>query len=129
MNDRDAKPRGLRRLPVTGEERLPVFRPKIDNETIFRELIKAELRNGRLSPWRRRKIVRYAAHLNMSAVEVGQWITQVRKELVAGGNPTHRQQALRFVDACDDQPRRKVNIVLVVALVLLVDLCVVVWLW
>ena len=55
---------------MTGEERLPVFRPKIDNETIFRELIKAELRNGRLSPWRRRKIVRYAAHLNMSAVEV-----------------------------------------------------------
>lgn len=129
MNDRDAKPRGLQRLPVTGEERLPVFRPKIDNETIFRELIKAELRNGRLSPWRRRRIVRYAAHLNMSAVEVGRWITQAKKELLVSGEPSQRQQTLRYVEACEEQPRRKVNIALVVAIVLLVDLCVVVWLW
>ena len=58
------------------------FAPAIDNREIFRELIKDELRNGRLSAAGRRRIVRYAANLRMSAVEAGQLIAGQ----FAGGN-------------------------------------------
>lgn len=47
----------------------------------FRQLIIDELRNGRLTPVRRRRIVRYAAHLGVSAVEAGHLIAVCREEV------------------------------------------------
>ncbi len=54
---------------------------RISEEEIFAELIKTEVREGPLTAARRRRLVRYAAHLHLSAVDVGQMITQCRAGL------------------------------------------------
>lgn len=54
--------------------------PVLDHKAIYRRLILDEIRNGRLSAYRRKRIVRYAAQLDLSAVEVGQMITQCKIE-------------------------------------------------
>jgi len=59
------------------------FRPTIHMDDIFREMIRMEIRCGRLSPWRRRRIVQYAAQLNLSAVQAGRLIEECREELYA----------------------------------------------
>jgi hypothetical protein len=51
--------------------------PRYELHKIFREMVRWELRNGRLSSWRRRKLVRYAASLRLSAVEAGELIQEV----------------------------------------------------
>ena len=62
----------------------------------FREMVCWELSNGRLSAWRRRKLVRYAASLRLSAVEAGELI----QEAIRAQEPPNVQ-----VDAwCDAEP-------------------------
>ena len=58
----------------------PVFAPSIDMTAIFRQLIADEVRTGRLTRARRRRIVQYAAHLGLSAVQVGRLIAECREE-------------------------------------------------
>jgi hypothetical protein len=63
-----------------GDDDRPPYQPTIAIDDIFRELIRSEIRNGRLSTWRRRRIVQYAAQLNLSAVEAGRMIEECRAE-------------------------------------------------
>lgn len=72
--------RAANRDPQTAERRWPVFQPSIDMTTIFRDLIADEVRTGRLSRARRRRIVQYAAHLGLSAVQVGRLIAECQEE-------------------------------------------------
>jgi hypothetical protein len=59
----------------------PNFCPFVaDRGTIFREMIAAELRAGRLTPLRRARIVRYASQLGLSAVEAGRLITECHQK-------------------------------------------------
>ncbi|MCH7813546.1 MAG: hypothetical protein IID40_05950 [Planctomycetes bacterium] len=44
---------------------------RYERHKIFRAMATWELSNGRLSTWRRRQLVRYAASLQISAVEAG----------------------------------------------------------
>lgn len=60
--------------------RQPATNPALDHKTIYRRLILDEIRNGRLSAYRRKRIVRYAAQLDLSAVETGQMIEQCKIE-------------------------------------------------
>lgn len=53
--------------------------PRIDTASIFREMIAREVRDGTLTPWRRRRIVRYAAGLRLSAREAGRLIEECRR--------------------------------------------------
>ncbi len=57
-----------------------VYVPSIDMTVIFRELIADEVRTGRLTRARRRRIVQYAAHLGLSAVQVGRLIAECQEE-------------------------------------------------
>ena len=66
--------------PQSAERPLPVFAPSIDMTTIFRDLIADEVRTGRLTRARRRRIVQYAAHLGLSAVQVGRLIAECQEE-------------------------------------------------
>lgn len=52
---------------------------RLDTETIFRELIRQEILAGRLNRTRRRRVVRYAAQLGLSAVEAGEMIKECRR--------------------------------------------------
>ncbi len=54
---------------------------RISEEEIFAELIRFEVRTGPLTRARRRRLVRYAAHLRLSAVDVGEMITACRAGL------------------------------------------------
>ena len=53
--------------------------PRLDTASIFREMIAREVRDGELTPWRRRRIVRYAAGLRLSATEAGRLIEECRR--------------------------------------------------
>lgn len=55
----------------------------IDNQTIFRELIAGEVRAGRMNRAQRRRIVRYAAQLGLSAVEAGELISECQMAALA----------------------------------------------
>ena len=70
---------------------------RIENHEIFRQLIAEELRRGRLSNAERRRIVRYAAGMGLSAVDAGKLVADCREEALLDGDPTVRQHALRLV--------------------------------
>ena len=105
------------------------FAPAIDNREIFRELIKDELRNGRLSAAGRRRIVRYAANLRMSAVEAGQLIARCREEALKSHDPVERFHALRLVQPEPSRAPIALKISIVVALAILADLLILGWPW
>ena len=93
---------------------------RIDTKEIFRELIAQEVRSGRLSPSRRRRIVRYAAQLRLSAVETGRLIAECREEALESDNVDEVYHTLRLVEP---PPKTmpitvKAAIVLTVAIVL-----------
>jgi hypothetical protein len=71
---------------------------RIESKEIFRELIAQEVRSGRLSPSRRRRIVRYAAQLRLSAVETGRLIAECRDEALESEDPEEIYHALRLVE-------------------------------
>lgn len=75
----------------------PAFQPTIHFDDIFREMIRAEIRNGRLSAWRRRRIVQYAAQLKLSAVEAGRLIAECRDEISVAHDPS-AEQTVRLLE-------------------------------
>ena len=79
------------------ENDLPEYMPSIDTHDVFRELIASEIRDGRLSASRRRRIIRYAAHLGLSAVETGKMIARCRDQAIQSDDPNERAFALRLV--------------------------------
>lgn len=101
MHDKPAAP-ALRLVGATNEQHpdadgeRPAFQPTMHLDDIFRELIRAEIRNGRLSAWRRRRIVQYAAQLKLSAVEAGRLIEECRNELFVGDDTEAAEHALRL---------------------------------
>ena len=93
---------------------------RIDTKEIFRELIAQEVRSGRLTPSRRRRIVRYAAQLSLSTVETGRLIAECRDEALESEDPEVIYHALRLVEP---PPRTmpitvKFAVALIVAIVL-----------
>lgn len=107
----------------------PAFMPSIGTDDVFRQLIADEIRNGRLSPSRRRRIVRYAAQLGLSAVQTGELIAACREEALQSYEPAERFHALRLVEPPPARVPTPVKIALVVGFAILLDLLVVGWLW
>jgi hypothetical protein len=70
----------------------------MDTRDVFRALIVEEIRSGRLTAARRRRIVQYAAQLRLSAVETGRLIAECRDEVAASVDPTERRHALRLAE-------------------------------
>jgi len=87
-----------RRLRLVSEHCAANHSPRIDVQDIFREMIAQELREGRLTPMRRRHIVRYAAQMGLSAVEAGRLIAQCRDEVLQGDDSEGHACALRLVE-------------------------------
>ena len=72
--------------------------PHIENREIFAELIAEEIRSGRLTTERRRRIVRYAAGMGLSAVEAGRLMDACREEALQSEDAVIRGHALRLVE-------------------------------
>ena len=68
-----------------------------DLDTIFRQLIEDEIRSGRLTKARRKRIVGYAAQLRISAVHAGQLIESCRQKVLESNDATQQSHALRLV--------------------------------
>ena len=110
-------------------EATPAFVPTIDIEDVFRKLIEDELRNGRLTRARRKRIIRYAAQLRMSAVQTGQLIEACRRKVVESSEPSEPYRPLRLVEPRPVKVPLVFKISLVIALAILFDLLVLKWVW
>jgi len=71
----DLGPDPLNRLVDGATRSRPMSRYELHK--VFREVVRWELANGRLSTWRRHRLVRYAASLRISAVDAGALIQEV----------------------------------------------------
>ncbi len=96
----------------------------LSNEAIFRALIAGELRNGRLTAARRRRIVRYGASMGLSAGELGKLITQCRNEALLSEDHVERRHALRFVDRPPRTTPVALKIAMIFAIVILVQILI-----
>jgi len=115
--------------PNEAPDARPKFTPMIHPRDIFRELIAQEVRGGRLSPARRRRIVRYAAQLGLTAVEVGRMVTACREEALTSEDPQEQRHALRLVEPPPERLATPLKIALIVVAALVVDLIAIRWIW
>ena len=98
------------------------FAPPIDMQDLFRQLIADELRAGRLTPWRRRRIVRYAAQLGLNAVQAGRLVEECRQAALDSTDALERRRALRLAPAERRTHPVVLRLALIVCTVVLVDL-------
>ena len=108
---------------------IPEFVPRMDMREIFQQMIRHELRNGRLTPWRRRRIVRYAARLGLSAVEAGRFITDCRKAALESDDHEERLHALRLVEPARERIPGPYKIAMIITGAILLDVLLICWLW
>jgi hypothetical protein len=74
----------------TDEVRLLHTGPRLSREQghhIFREMVRSEARNGRLSPLRRRRLIQYAAALQLAPLEASKIVTEISDEVHAEFGP------------------------------------------
>ncbi|MFQ5461954.1 MAG: hypothetical protein ACE5E5_04920 [Phycisphaerae bacterium] len=90
----DRSPGEFPRRSASADNSVSTAAAPIDQREIFRQLIEDEIRNGRLTRARRRRIVRYAAQLRLSAVEAGTMIDRCRARL-AEDREMHADTAIR----------------------------------
>lgn len=89
--------RGNKSIRARTNDRVIPFAPPIESHDVFRQLIEEEIRNGRLSTSRRRRIVRYAAQLGLSATQAGRLIEASRAEFQQERASRNSQSQLRWV--------------------------------
>ena len=76
VNDDQDRPSGM--MPIhTG----PKF-SRQEGREVFREMVRAEMRNGYLSPTRRKRLIQYAAAFDLTPIEAGKIVTEVYRETV-----------------------------------------------
>jgi len=77
----------------------------ISAKAVFRQLIDEEVRSGRLTALRRRRIVRFAAGMGLSATEVGRLIQECREEAERRIEATQADHGLRLAFPDGDAAR------------------------
>jgi len=121
MHDRTNRGRAVA-SPGLYDSDPPEYVPRIDTQDIFRRLIEDELRQGRLTPSRRRRIVQYATQLGLSATQAGRLIAACRDEVLQSPVPEERRFALRLVEPPPARVPTPLKIALVVAVALVLDM-------
>jgi len=113
----------------TASEDPPAFVPRIEMRDVFHQLIADELRNGRLTQERRKRIIRYAAQLGLSAVEAGRLITTCREQVLERADAVEQRHALKLVEPEPERIPIAFKMALVVGLAIVVDLLLFGWPW
>ncbi len=92
----------------------------VNTREVFRKLIAQELRSGRLTPARRRRLVRYAEEFRLSPVETERLIAECRAEALESDDPEVICHALRVIEPSPQAMPLivKLIIALIVAIVL-----------
>lgn len=86
---------------------------------VFREMVIGELRCGPLTRMRRRRLVQYAARLDLSAVEAGRLIREAQRAVQDEADDPAARPSLRLAERHDPSPvRYKLYAVLVTAVLL-----------
>ncbi|MCH8149866.1 MAG: hypothetical protein IH987_18110 [Planctomycetes bacterium] len=112
-----------------GSEGPPTYVPKIEMREIFHQMIADELRNGRLTRERRKRVIRYAAQLGLSAVEAGRLITTCREQVLESADPVERGYALKLVEPAPERIPVAFKLAAVVVLAIVADLLWIGWPW
>ncbi len=107
----------------------PTYVPKIDMRDVFHQMIADELRNGRLTRDGRKRVIRYAAQLGLSAVEAGRLITTCREQVLESADPVEQRHALKLVEPEPERIPVAFKLALVVALAIVVELLLFGWPW
>ena len=107
----------------------PAFVPRIEMRDVFHQMIADELRNGRLTQERRKRIIRYAAQLGLSAVEAGRLITTCKEQVLESTDSVDRRHVLKLVEPEPERIPAAYKLALVVALAIAVDLLLLGWPW
>ncbi len=81
---------------------------------IFKEMVRAELRNGPLVPRRRKRLIQYAAALQLRPLEASRIISSISK---ATGNEPARGELLSFFVPSDDSTDTPISVPLWVKIV------------
>ena len=123
--DQSPKPRPLNG-PTEAESS---FVPSIDMKDVFCRLIEDELRNGRLTRSRRKRIVQYATQLRISAVEAGRLVEACRQRVLESAEPAERHHALRLVEPRNARVPFVFKVSLVIALAILLEVVLLRWPW
>ncbi len=95
----------------------PPFVPSIDMQQVFRQLIIDEIRSGRpaeagsLTPAQRRRIVRYAAGLGLSAVQAGRLITSCHNEAGELAGPVSKMASPGSANRSTKEPTYTLHLV------------------
>ncbi len=107
----------------------PAYVPKIEMRDVFHQMIADELRNGRLTRDGRKRVIRYAAQLGLSAVEAGRLITTCREQILESAEPVELRHALKLVEPDPERIPAAFKLALVAALAIAVDLLLFGWPW
>ena len=121
-NEQDADRRTVSEDP-------PAFVSRIEMRDVFHQMIADELRGGRLTRERRKRIIRYAAQLGLSAVEAGRLITTCREQILERADSVERRHVLKLVEPKPERIPVAFKLALVVALAIAVDLLLFGWSW
>lgn len=105
------------------------FSPPIETRDVFRQLIVDEIRNGRMTRARRKRIVQYAAQMGLSAVEAGRLIAACRDELLQSESAETRGHALRLVEPESERIPTVYKIWAIIAIVTILDLWLLARIW
>lgn len=93
----------------------------LDTKTVFREMIVHEIKNGRLSSWRRKRIVRYAAKMGLSAVEAGKLLAECRDQAMSELQAGRKTPQLRVRAPETDDNTTANRVVLAIMFAILVN--------
>ncbi|GJM26821.1 MAG: hypothetical protein DHS20C16_32360 [Phycisphaerae bacterium] len=75
-----------------------------ESHEIFKEMVRAELRNGPLAPRRRKRLIQYAAALQLRPLEASRIITSISR---ASGHDTEPTDFLKLLVPQQDQDSPK----------------------
>ncbi len=105
------------------------FEPNIPVEDIFEQMFALELRDGKLTPKRRKRLVQYAAQMGLSARQAGMLLERSCQRAIEDGVEPAYSHALRIADPPPPRISEPVRIAAIIAISLVVDTLLIYWLW
>lgn len=111
----------LRYVPACDEAPArPPHAVEVNVAEVIERVIEMEIRSGKLTPARRRRLVRYAASLGLSAREAGELVQRCAERAAESDNPLERRAALRLVrPPADRRPWAAIAAVVILAFAVL----------
>jgi len=105
------------------------FQPSIPVEDIFEQLFASELRDGKLTRRRRKRLVQYAAQMGLSARQAGVLLERSYQRAIDDGHEPAMGHALRLVNPPEPKISEPMRITIIIAVSLIVDTLLIYWLW